>query len=286
MTYNLGQLVTLTTSATSSTGAPVDVTIALTVTKPDGTTADLNSGPTRTDTGDYTATVLADQISTWFWRWDATGAIVDNDRGQFDVGDPKPPAYASLIDLKAGLTLTATDRDDRLTQVLLSASRAIDRWCGRRFWLDAIPSARVFSARDRVVSTPDGQKLLIDDIGSTVGLAVALGSAGSFTSTVSDFVTGPDNAIARGEPITWLERYYIPWSVIATQRIQVTAQWGWPSIPDDIAEATLIQANRIYKRKDSPEGVIGTAEWGVIRVSRIDPDVQAMIQSYQLPGIG
>ncbi|MDX2921298.1 hypothetical protein PV370_25695, partial [Streptomyces sp. NE06-03C] len=68
--------------------------------------------------------------------------------------------------------------------------------------------------------------------------------------------------------------------------VQVTARWGWPAVPDEIVQATLIQAARLYKRKDSPEGVTGSAEWGVVRLSRRDPDVWALIEHYVLPGFG
>jgi hypothetical protein len=51
-------------------------------------------------------------------------------------------------------------------------------------------------------------------------------------------------------------------------------------------QATLIQAARLYRRKDSPEGVTGSAEWGVVRLPRIDPDVSALIKDLTLPGIG
>jgi hypothetical protein len=53
-----------------------------------------------------------------------------------------------------------------------------------------------------------------------------------------------------------------------------------------IREATLIQALRLYKRKDSPEGVLGSAEWGTVRVSRLDPDVAKLVESLVLPGFG
>lgn len=66
--------------------------------------------------------------------------------------------------------------------------------------------------------------------------------------------------------------------------MRITAQFGWPAVPDDISEAALIQAARLFKRKDSPEGVIGNAEWGVVRLSRRDPDVWNLIEQYVLPG--
>ncbi|MFC8456442.1 hypothetical protein ACFUJ0_06100 [Streptomyces sp. NPDC057242] len=68
--------------------------------------------------------------------------------------------------------------------------------------------------------------------------------------------------------------------------MRVGTRFGWPAVPDDITEAALIQAARLYRRKDSPEGVTGSAEWGVVRLSRRDPDVWNLIDPYVLPGFG
>lgn len=52
--------------------------------------------------------------------------------------------------------------------------------------------------------------------------------------------------------------------------------------PPSITEASLIQASRIFRRKDAPFGVTGAAEFGVASlIARIDPDVKMMIQAYR-----
>ena len=51
-------------------------------------------------------------------------------------------------------------------------------------------------------------------------------------------------------------------------------------MPAQVAQATLIQAARLYKRRESPEGVLGNAEWGSIRLSRVDPDVAALLSRF------
>jgi hypothetical protein len=55
-------------------------------------------------------------------------------------------------------------------------------------------------------------------------------------------------------------------------------------IPDEVTEATLIQASRLYKRKDSPEGITGSAELGVVRLGRTDPDVYELTKRFVLSG--
>ncbi|GGT43382.1 phage gp6-like head-tail connector protein [Streptomyces purpureus] len=193
--------------------------------------------------------------------------------------------YANLATLKAMLDLEVGDnsRDDLLNKALSAASRGIDRVTGRRFFLDGEPTARVFNPAGRVVCDASGTRLLLDDLGAAPTL-VETGSGSSWTAT-TDYETGPDNALVRGRPITFLLRPSGGWGSGAT-RVRVTAAWGWPAVPDEIEQAALIQAARLFKRKDSPEGVTGSAEWGVVRVSRRDPDVWALIEHFILPGFG
>jgi hypothetical protein len=188
--------------------------------------------------------------------------------------------YGDIADLKARLGIKGDDnsRDAALNSALGAASRGIDRACGRRFWLDAVPKERTFNPRGRVVQDPDGARLLVDDIGSIAGLVVQSGA-----STVTSYETSPDNALLDQQPITGLLLVNGSWGT-ATNRIRITAQFGWPAVPEDVAEAALIQAARLYRRKDSPEGVTGSAEWGVVRLSRRDPDVWNLIEPYILPG--
>jgi hypothetical protein len=192
--------------------------------------------------------------------------------------------YATLAQLKDALKISDTASDDALNRVLVSASRQIEQHTGRKFWLDDSATVRTYRPARRVVSTGDGQLVLVDDIGDTTGLVVETGSTGSWTA-VTDYETDPDNALARGEPVTGLLRLAW-WFGGYGLRLRVTARWGWPTVPAEVTEATIIQAARLYRRKDSPEGVLGSAEWGAVHVSRIDPDVQALLKDLRSPGIG
>lgn len=194
--------------------------------------------------------------------------------------------YGDLPTLKEKLGIEADDtsRDTLLTSALASASRSIDKTTGRRFWLDPTVVQRTYRLPGRVVCDADGDLLLVDDIGSTTGLVVETRSGTSFTA-LTGYETSPDNALADEEPVTGLRRVNSTWGSVIT-RVRVTARFGWPAVPDDIAEAALIQASRLYKRKDSPEGIIGSAEWGVRNLSRIDPDVYALVKHFVLPGFG
>ena len=196
--------------------------------------------------------------------------------------------YATRDDLKAqlGIETSDTTRDALLDKALTAASRSIDRSTGRRFWLDATATARVYRLHQRVVWEEDGNVLLVDDIGDTTGMTVeSASSTGGTYTAITGYDTTPDNALADGHAITGLLRPNSIWGTSFT-RIRVTAKFGWPAVPDDISQACLIQATRLYKRKDSPEGIIGSAEWGVRNLSRRDPDVWALIEQFILPGFG
>ncbi|MCX4752895.1 phage gp6-like head-tail connector protein [Kitasatospora purpeofusca] len=196
--------------------------------------------------------------------------------------------YADLATVKAALNLADGDptSDAMLTQALGAASRGIDRLTGRRFWLDAAPVQRVYRLTGRVAADDDGDRLVVDDIGSLDGLVVETGGATTW-SPVTGYLTAPDNAHLDGEPITSLVLPHGRWGTRDSRtRVRVTARFGWPAVPDEVAQATQIQALRLYRRKDSPDGVTGSAEWGVVRLSRVDPDVAALVERLQLPGMG
>jgi hypothetical protein len=54
-------------------------------------------------------------------------------------------------------------------------------------------------------------------------------------------------------------------------------RWGHP----DLQEAILLLASRLYKRRQSPEGVAGfTAEGIVVRVLAQDPDVRFLMERH------
>lgn len=48
-------------------------------------------------------------------------------------------------------------------------------------------------------------------------------------------------------------------------------------VPDNLREATLLQTARTFRRRLSPEGVAGFGDFGAVRVTRVDPDIEALI---------
>jgi hypothetical protein len=212
---------------------------------------------------------------------------------------PVVNGYTDLYTLKLWLGITGSSADTLLTASLNAASRAVDGYCQRRFWLDPTPVARTFRPDtlldiDLIRQDPSG-----GDIGSTTGLVVATDPSGDGTYEVvwasTDYQLLPANAArAYPQPKPWTALRAVgtktfPWLIntwlTRLDRVQITARWGWPEVPDAVTEATLIKAARLYHRKDSPQGVLGFGEFGAVRVTqRDDPDVCLLLDDYRVHG--
>lgn len=182
--------------------------------------------------------------------------------------------YTTLAKLKAVLRITDTNDDTDLGDKITAASRRVDKDTGRRFWLDDDVSAREYRPRHP-------ELLTVDDFATATGLIVEVGRGTSWTTIDANaYDLLPANAEADGRAIETIQMVYGCWPLWGGQRVRVTAKWGWPAIPDDITAATLLLAARLYRRKDSPEGVAGFGDNGAVRVSRYDPDYDALIGPY------
>lgn len=189
--------------------------------------------------------------------------------------------YCTLAEVKAALRITDNVDDALLENAVEAASRRIDGECSRRFFQDATASARTYAA-----NRPEF--LFTDDISTLTAMVVKVDDTftGSYTTTLVvnvDYQNEPTNALVQGEPITLIRSLDRGFPVGANGRalIEVTARWGFPSLPDVIREATILLAARQFKRLDSPLGVAGFGDLGAIVVRRIDPDVAAMVAPFK-----
>ena len=196
--------------------------------------------------------------------------------------------YATRNQVKAALRIGTADTldDDLIDNCVGAASRLIDGYCNRRFWQSGTAESRVYQAEDSFYCS-------IDDIaGTALTLRSSTLADGTFDVTwkVSDYQLEPLNGNLDG--LTWsydkiraVGDYLFP-TVNANYGeqalVQVTAIFGWPSVPEPITQATIIQASRIFKRYDSPLGVAGFGDLGAIRVSRfLDPDMAQLVEPYR-----
>jgi hypothetical protein len=175
-----------------------------------------------------------------------------------------------------------------LEKAVNAASRAVDRWTGRRFWQDASPVVRRYRPTSPEVA-------YIHDVSTTDGLLVETGSGIDWTNATAwtldaDYELGPENADADGGAYAWWRltpvsgRYFLTGYRQTTLR--VTARWGWSEVPDQVVEATILRAVAIFKRKDAVYGVADFGEFGPVRITRADPDVMDLLRPFQKPMAG
>lgn len=187
-------------------------------------------------------------------------------------GDP----YITRAEFKDYLLGTSqnaslTSGDAQFDDAIATASREIDSYCARQFNKD---NAGTATARE---FEPDSYNWsYVDDFYTTTGLIVKLDVSGNgtFSQTLSssDYELSPPNGLIDG--MTWpyykirlLNGWRFPCVYGGRSRtLQVTAKWGWASVPDPVKAATKIMAAETWKLKDAPVGVLGLNEFGVVRV--------------------
>ena len=186
------------------------------------------------------------------------------------------------------MSISDNTDNDLLENLVESASRSIDRIANRRFYLDATASARLYRAYSNIF-------VYVDDIGTTSNLVVAVdeNGNGTYSKTLTlntDYILDPLTSPSLNRPYTQLtmvsntESWPIFPGITSNglrPGVQVTARWGWPSVPDDLNMACLILTADLYKRKDAPGGILGLGDLGVVRMSPIGRDVTAMVRAYK-----
>lgn len=188
------------------------------------------------------------------------------------------PDYAQTSDLKSYLRIDDSDDDAQIGLAITAASRAADRYCNRQFGVtDGLEERSYTAAWDRrrrrwVVE--------IDDLMTVVGLEITTDAG-----TIDAYQLEPINAEFQTQP--WTRVVVDPASAVAPTTdengVQVTATFGWSAVPTPVKQATLLQASRIFKRRDAPFGVAGSPQEGseLRLLARVDPDVEVALGPYR-----
>jgi hypothetical protein len=185
--------------------------------------------------------------------------------------------YTDLTNIKRSLGITDSVDDAWLEICITAASRAIDNFTERVFY--STSATRVYVPFDNFL-------VEIDDLASLTSLKTSTNVDGVFDQTwgANDRQLEPLNGIAGGipSPTTHIRAVGDYWFPTAGQEatVQVTGTFGWSAVPDAVAQACILQSARYYKRADSPMGVAGFDAMGVVRLSRIDPDIATLLEPY------
>ena len=193
--------------------------------------------------------------------------------------------YAGLSDLAD---------TELLDDVVTAVSRAIDNACQRSFFQDTA-EARTFETQSATMLTLGA----FNDLVSVTTLKFDRDGDGVFEETIAStnyaLLPPAGGGFPEAGPYTHLELfnqvwYPVPGGTAGTGRrflTEITGTWGWPGVPAQVKQACRLQVARVMKRQESPLGVAGFGEFGVVRVSRLYPDIDAMLQPYKMlsPGI-
>lgn len=210
------------------------------------------------------------------------------------------PVYFGLEAFKTELGIDDTADDERFMRHLDAASRIVDRLC-RRAPGDFSPqtATRTFDVSGEWSGrsmTTDGMvgyesqflssnlgpsaRLFIPPLLEVTTLKTDEDADGTFEVTwtaTTDYILYPLNTLPKREiqANLFTGSYRFP---VGQQTVQIVGSWGeYSAVPYDIAEATLLLANRLRNRSKTPEGMMGDAERGFTNMNEIDPDVRSIL---------
>ena len=186
--------------------------------------------------------------------------------------------YATLQQVKAAIGIQDGFDDSLLEMAIESASRQIDSYTERYFY-NAGTATKIFAPIDNWVC-PTEDFITLSKVETSED-----GESYDTEWEVTDWQQEPLNGRAGGlvtafTQIRAIEDYLFPYRN-GEATVRITGTWGWSAVPIAITQATVILASRIFKRLDSPLGII-SGELGSMRIGfRLDPDVQHLIDPYR-----
>ena len=199
--------------------------------------------------------------------------------------------YCDKDDLKAYIGLSGTAQDNNIDNAINAVSREIDKICDRHFYKTEAVTSKYFTPIELY-------QQLVPDIANTTSLVVKLDTTddGSYDKTLvlnTDYYLRPNNPLQIGKVGSTL--YYEPYTSVnilttrsgerfnpdIVKNIKIDAYWGFDVVPDAIKQATLLQATRLWKRKDSPFSTYGSDATGTVELfQKFDPDAMKLIKGY------
>ena len=207
--------------------------------------------------------------------------------------------YIGREELKSRLNITDSNSDYEIQLAIQAVTNWVTNYCGRHFY--QVTEARTYVPDniwelhvDDIVSTPaiaaatqvnldmDGDGTYetawgnpASPVGTGTNYVLKLSTPGGYQDSYNVNAAGVPRPYTQlqavlsgpsGNPVNggWLP---FTWPYSHLNRVQVITTWGWPTVPPAVQQASLLLATDIFKSKDAPWGVAGTAETGLMRVS-------------------
>jgi hypothetical protein len=189
--------------------------------------------------------------------------------------------YCTLAELKASLAITDSVDDTPLEAAITATSRMIDDYTGRFFYRNGTaqsPVARYYTPLDPWTMNMDDNYTITE-----VATDDNFNQTWDTVWATSDYMLEPVNNPQRGWPVNRMlaiGRYVFPYYL--PQSVRITGIWGWTSTPAEVNMATLIQAARLFTRRQSPFGIAGSPDLGTVRLTaKLDADVEALLRPFK-----
>ena len=192
--------------------------------------------------------------------------------------------YCTLAELKASLNITDSVDDTALEAAITSASRMIDDYTERFFYVNG----SVGSPVTRYYTAVDPYTINIDDITTVSEVATDDNFDRTFGTvwSTTDYMVEPINNPIKGWPysrVLAIGSYIFPYQL--PQSVRIKGVWGFSAVPSEVNMAALIQSSRLFGRRQSPFGIAGSPDLGTIRLfSRLDADVEVLLRPFRKNG--
>ena len=193
--------------------------------------------------------------------------------------------YCTLAEVKAALRLTDNVDDTLLENAIESASRRIDGYTGRFFYKTSQTAITMYPYNEYLLFFP------ADVATNSITIKIDTAANGTYATTLVqgvDYLLEPTDTILQSRP--YLNARMVGGATFplfvtpSFPTVQVTAQWGWNAIPDDVNQACVLLAMRQFARLNAALGVVGFADMA-ITVRAVDPDVRDLLSPYKMFGI-
>jgi hypothetical protein len=189
----------------------------------------------------------------------------------------------SLVKASLGIPSGTTSEDAYIEDAIDAAEDEINEYCNRTFVADGSATARVYQPSTNVL-------VYTDDFYTTTSLVVKQddsndGTYGTTLTITSDFIV-----VGNSAPFNCIRSVSSPFPRYTSNRptVQVTAKWGYKTaVPAAVAQAALILSARLFQRRSSPLGIAAgiVNDFGPIRITRQDPDIQRLLAGYRRIGV-
>jgi hypothetical protein len=206
--------------------------------------------------------------------------------------------YTGREELKSRLNITDSNSDYEIQLAIQAVTNWINTYCGRHFYQlqetrtyqpsniwelpvdDIVPTPAVAAATvvnldydgDGVYETAWGNPA--PPVGTGANYVLKLGTPSGYQDNYNVNAAGVPRpytqlqALMSGQGQNPAGGGWLPfvWPYTHLNRVQVITTWGWSVVPPSVEQASLLLCTDVFKSKDAPWGVAGTAETGLMRV--------------------